>query len=132
MGFTMFRKLFPSQFSLKGLAGTRSYSSDPSNLSASHQVTGIEKRLLVWAGKYKTIEEVPAFVSHSLIQTVRNRMRIRIANYMMAGTAIGCLLMVYLGKQDVKAGKSLQRENMEWHRQIKEQHEKEKAAELAK
>ncbi|KAF7271489.1 hypothetical protein GWI33_015654 [Rhynchophorus ferrugineus] len=55
------------------------------------------------------------------MERTRNRMRIRIANYMMLATVVGCLTMVYLGKQDAKEGKSIIKQNLEWHRKIKEE-----------
>lgn len=54
------------------------------------------------------------------MERARNRMRIRIANYMMAATAVGCLVMVYLGKKAAQRGESVSKQNIEWHRQFNE------------
>ncbi|XP_023313230.1 UPF0389 protein CG9231 isoform X1 [Anoplophora glabripennis] len=89
--------------------------------ASSHKVDKLEKRFLVWTGKYKKIEDVPNFVSQSTIERARNRMRIRIANYMMLATAVGCIIMIYSGKQAAKRGESVQKQNIEWHRKIKEE-----------
>ncbi|KAJ8940015.1 hypothetical protein NQ314_010846 [Rhamnusium bicolor] len=90
---------------------------DPS----SHKVNNLEKRFLVWTGKYKTVEEVPSFVSQSVVERARNRMRIRIANYMMLAAAVGCVIMIYSGKKAAERGESVQKQNIEWHKQLKEQ-----------
>lgn len=92
--------------------------------ATSHKVNNLEKRFLVWTGKYKKVEDVPNFVSQQAVERARNRMRIRIANYMMLATAIGCIAMVYSGKQAAKRGESVQKQNLEWHKQIKEADQK--------
>lgn len=51
-------------------------------------------------------------------------MRIKIANYMMAATAVGCVLMIYMGKRDAKKGITLSQQNREWHAQIKAEADK--------
>ncbi|XP_044259975.1 UPF0389 protein CG9231 [Tribolium madens] len=89
-----------------------------------HRVNNLEKKFLVWTGKYKTVEEVPNYVAQNVVERARNRMRIRIANYMMAATALGCLVMVYLGKQAAQRGESVSQQNIEWHRQINEEAKK--------
>lgn len=101
---------------------------DIDKLNAPHKVDKLEKRFLVWTGKYKTIEEVPAFVGQHVMERARNRMRIRIANGMIAATIVGCIIMVYLGKRDARMGVSLQQQNLDWHRKIKEEDEKAKSA----
>lgn len=88
--------------------------------ATSHKVNNLEKRFLVWTGKYKKVEDVPNFVSQQTVERARNRMRIRIANYMMLATAIGCIGMIYSGKQAAKRGESVQKQNLEWHKEIKE------------
>lgn len=57
----------------------------------------------------------------NVVERARNRMRIRIANYMMAATVVGCLAMVYLGKKAAGRGETVAKQNIEWHRQYNEQ-----------
>ncbi|KAF7271488.1 UPF0389 protein CG9231 [Rhynchophorus ferrugineus] len=109
-----------TKFNGTNVVPKRSYT-DLDKLQAPHKVNNWERRFLVWTGKYKTLDEVPSFVSQSVMERTRNRMRIRIANYMMLATVVGCLTMVYLGKQDAKEGKSIIKQNLEWHRKIKEE-----------
>ena len=54
-------------------------------------------------------------------------MRIRIANYMMAATALACVVMVYFGKQAAQRGDSVAKQNLEWHRQVNEEAKKQSA-----
>lgn len=90
------------------------------DIQSSHKVTDMEKRFLVWTKKYKTVAEVPPFVGQATMERCRNRMRIKIANYMMGATLVACLAMVYLGKQDHKRGESVAKQNIEWHKQMNE------------
>lgn len=83
-----------------------------------YKVNNFEKKCLVWTGKFKTVEEVPAYVTYTTIDRCKNRMRIKIANYMMAATLVGCLGMVYLGKQAAKKGETLQKINLDWHKEM--------------
>lgn len=80
-----------------------------------HKVNNLERKFLVWTGKFKTIQEVPDFVSQSTMERCRNMMRIKIANYMMVATALGCIAMVYIGKEAAKRGDSITKRNLEWH-----------------
>ncbi|TDG45253.1 hypothetical protein AWZ03_008315 [Drosophila navojoa] len=87
----------------------------------NHQPNGLEKRLLVWNGKYKSVDEVPAFVGQEEMERCRNKMRIRLANIMIGLTVVGCGIMIYSGKQAAKRGESVTKQNLEWHKQFNEQ-----------
>ncbi|BFF97133.1 uncharacterized protein DMAD_05615 [Drosophila madeirensis] len=86
----------------------------------NHQPNNMEKRFLVWSGKYKSQADVPAFVSQDEMERVRNKMRIRLANIMILLTVVGCGIMVYSGKQAAKRGESVTKMNLEWHKQFNE------------
>ncbi|CAH1985159.1 unnamed protein product [Acanthoscelides obtectus] len=92
-------------------------------LENNHKPNNLEKKFLVWTGKYKTVDEVPPLVSQVTMERCRNRMRIKISNYMMAATALGCFAMVYLGKRAAKSGDTVVKQNIEWHKKIKEESE---------
>ncbi|XP_066256975.1 UPF0389 protein CG9231 [Euwallacea similis] len=128
MGYSIFQKLLPVQRWLQNTPIIRHNSSGTDKLTSSHKVDNLEKRFLVWTGKFKTLEEVPDFVSQSVMERARNRMRIKIANYMMVATVLGCVLMIYLGKKDAEAGNSVQKMNLDWHSKVKEDFEKSKEA----
>ncbi|XP_017770841.1 PREDICTED: UPF0389 protein CG9231 [Nicrophorus vespilloides] len=90
-----------------------------------HKVNNVEKRFLVWTGKFKKIEDVPTFVQGDIVEKARNRMRIRIANCMMAVTMIGCFLMALSGKRAHERGESVQQQTLDRHRLLKEEYLKE-------
>lgn len=55
------------------------------------------------------------------MERARNRMRIKIANIMMLATALACLGMVMAGKKKREQGVSVEKMNLEWHRQVQEE-----------
>ncbi|XP_066976534.1 UPF0389 protein CG9231 [Macrobrachium rosenbergii] len=91
-----------------------------------HKVDNLERYLLVWGGKFKSVSEVPNYVSQDTMERARNKARIKINLMMCAATVVGCLLMVMSGKKAQREGKSLVKMNQEWHRKNKEEAEAEK------
>lgn len=67
-----------------------------------------------------------------MMERARNIMRIRIANIMMALTLVGCLLMVWSGKRARERGETVERQNLLWHQQIREEEERKRAAQAQK
>lgn len=51
------------------------------------------------------------------MERTRNKIRIRLANIMMVLTAAACLVMVYSGKQAAERGDSVQKMNLDWHKE---------------
>jgi beta-lactamase regulating signal transducer with metallopeptidase domain len=81
----------------------------------TYQPTPLEKKFLVWTGKYQTVEEVPNLINQEVMDKARNRIRIRLANIMMVLTAIGCVLMIFSGKKAAERGETVSKMNTEWH-----------------
>ncbi|KAH8258814.1 hypothetical protein KR038_009988 [Drosophila bunnanda] len=123
-----------SKATLIGAIVRRSFGFSPITRQAikNHEPNNLERRMLVWTGKYKSQSEVPNFVSQDEMERCRNKMRIRLANIMIALTAIGCAIMVYSGKQAAKRGESVSQMNLEWHKQFKEPRAGEGAAPASK
>ncbi|XP_067010896.2 UPF0389 protein GA21628 [Anabrus simplex] len=84
----------------------------------NHKVDNLEKRFLVWSGKYKRMEDVPPTVSQETMEKARNKARIKISNYMMVGTILACVIFVYSGKQAAKRGESVTKMNLDWHQEV--------------
>ncbi|KAH8286581.1 hypothetical protein KR054_012051 [Drosophila jambulina] len=123
-----------SKATLVGAIVRRSFGSTSITRQAikNHEPNNLERRMLVWTGKYKSQSEVPNFVSQDEMERCRNKIRIRMANIMIALTAIGCAIMVYSGKQAAKRGESVSQMNFEWHKQFKEPQAGEGAAAASK
>uniref|UniRef100_A0A182NK36 Uncharacterized protein n=1 Tax=Anopheles dirus TaxID=7168 RepID=A0A182NK36_9DIPT len=92
----------------------------PNISSHTHSPNALEKRMLVFAKRYKSIDEVPNFISQEKMERVRNQVRIKIANYMMIATAIGCIVMVISGKKAQERGESVAQMNLDWHKEYNE------------
>lgn len=56
-----------------------------------------------------------------MMEKARNRIRIRVANIMMALTLVICLVMSISGKRAHQRGESILKENLEWHKSYKEE-----------
>lgn len=69
---------------------------------------------------------MPSYVSQDVMEKSRNKIRIRLANVMMLLTAIGCIFMVWSGKKAAERGETVQKMNLDWHKEYNEQ----KVAEL--
>jgi len=102
------------------------------NLAKSHKVDSFERKMFVWTGKYKTVDEVPTYVNQDVMEKTRNKIRIRIANIMVALTVIACLIMVWSGKKAADRGESVQKMNQDWHHEYQEKSIAEAQAKSAK
>ncbi|KAI3355276.1 hypothetical protein L3Q82_018134 [Scortum barcoo] len=93
--------------------------------------SALDKKILIWSGRFKTEDQIPEFVSFEMIDAARNKVRVK-ACYVMMGTTIGaCLVMVFLGKRAVGRNESLTGLNMEKKARWREELQKEREANLA-
>ncbi|XP_059615522.1 UPF0389 protein CG9231 isoform X2 [Phlebotomus argentipes] len=102
------------------------------SIGNSYKPDNFDKRVLVWAKKYKSIEDVPNYVSREEMEKSRSKTRIRLSNWMILGTLLGCIIMVYSGKQAAERGESVSKMSLDWHAELKEQKKAEDEAALAK
>lgn len=86
----------------------------------TYKVNNFEKRILVWMGKYKSVDDVPSFVKPEIMEKARSWMRVRISNYSIALTLLGCVVMVYMGKKARDRGDTLHKRNLNWHEEHRE------------
>lgn len=99
--------------------------------SRTHAPNNFEKRLLVFTKKYKSTDEVPPLINQDVMERCRNQVRIKIANYMMLATAIGCIVMIMSGKRAQERGETVQKMNLDWHKEYNEKTKQEAAAAAA-
>ncbi|GAB1606971.1 UPF0389 protein CG9231-like [Argonauta hians] len=101
---------------------TRSKSShfegNPTNLK---RPTNLDKRVLVWQKKYKTIEDVPEFVSIAAVNKAKDKGRVYVSLGMVAATIVGSIIMILSGRAALKRGEGVSKANMEWHRKYNEE-----------
>lgn len=93
--------------------------------SRTHKPNNLEKRLLVFTKKYKSVDDIPAYINQDVMERCRNQVRIKMANYMMLATVIGCIIMVISGKQAQERGDTVQKMNLDWHKEYNEKARKE-------
>ncbi|KAK9879316.1 hypothetical protein WA026_004169 [Henosepilachna vigintioctopunctata] len=114
------RKHFYSRYVL--LDTFKKMSTEPEGkLKITHKVNNFERRILVWTGKYKTIGEVPDAVGQHVMERARNIIRIRVANYMIAATVVGCAIMIFLGKRSRDQGESVAKWSEDWHKELRKE-----------
>lgn len=98
-----------------------------------HIPSNIDKKVLVWAGRFKSPEQIPETITFEMLDAARNKLRVKVCYLMMAFTLGACLVMVVLGKQAAKRHESLTSMNLEkkarWREEL--QREKEALAEKA-
>ncbi|BES87458.1 Protein of unknown function (DUF1075) [Nesidiocoris tenuis] len=111
-------------FSDKGVEPVRKPEGPPVSSQSIHTrlhfPNNFEKWLLVWTKKFKSVAEVPRSVPAETMTLAYNKGRIKTANYMMLATIVGCIVMVYSGKQAAERGESVHKMNLDWHKAIKE------------
>ncbi|XP_068199841.1 protein FAM162B [Antennarius striatus] len=88
----------------------------------------MDKRFLIWTGRFKTADQIPTFVSFEMIDAARNKMRVRVCYIMMAATVAACMVMVFLGKRAVARNETLTSLNMEKKARWREEALRERSA----
>ncbi|NXX81848.1 F162B protein, partial [Urocolius indicus] len=89
--------------------------------------TDFDKKVLVWAGRFKKEEDIPKHISSEVLDAARNSVRIKVCYIMIALTLLGCLAMVITGKEAAKRDHTLLKVNMEkkakWKAEMEKDHD---------
>ncbi|KAG7224907.1 hypothetical protein INR49_014823 [Caranx melampygus] len=91
----------------------------------------MDKKFLVWSGRFKTPDQIPEFVSFEMLDAARNKVRVKACYIMMAVTVAACLVMVILGKRAAGRHESLTAINMEKKAKLKQEFQREAEAAIA-
>ncbi|KAK1343950.1 hypothetical protein QTO34_014507 [Cnephaeus nilssonii] len=86
-----------------------------------HKPTDWERKILIWAGRFKKEDEIPETISFEMLDAAKNKLRVKISYVMIALTVVGCVLMVIEGKQAVKRHESLTSLNLEKKARLREE-----------
>ncbi|XP_022825559.1 UPF0389 protein CG9231 [Spodoptera litura] len=111
---------------------TPSSASGPTSMAPRYKPTDFQKFILVWTKKYKSKEEIPAYVSAEIIDKSRSQARIKIANVLMLLTALASFGAILAGKSAAKRGESVHQYNLDWHKKYDEEFKAKEAAAAAK
>ncbi|NXU89616.1 F162B protein, partial [Xiphorhynchus elegans] len=96
-----------SSFSLtKSFTGKEAFRND-------RRPTNFDKKVLIWAGRFKKEEDIPKHISSEVLDSARNIVRIKVCYIMIALTVLGCLAMIITGKEAAKKDQTLLRANTE-------------------
>lgn len=55
------------------------------------------------------------------MERARNKFRIKICNYMILATILGCIAMIVTGKKKAERGETVSKMNMDWHKKYNEE-----------
>ncbi|XP_077410516.1 protein FAM162B [Vanacampus margaritifer] len=87
----------------------------------------LDQKMLLWSGRYKTVDQIPELVSFETLDAARNKVRVKACYVMMAATIGGCFLMVFLGKRAAARNESLTSLNLEkkakWREELQRKQE---------
>ncbi|NXL06688.1 F162B protein, partial [Mesembrinibis cayennensis] len=105
---------------IKSLTGYKAFKND-------RRPTNFDKKVLVWAGRFKREEDIPKHISSEVLDAARNSVRIKVCYIMIALTLLGCLAMVITGKEAAKRDHTLLRMNIEkkakWRAEVEKDEE---------
>ncbi|KAK4810254.1 hypothetical protein QYF61_013069 [Mycteria americana] len=129
--------LHPSRATSNKVKGTQDVALQTANpgykaFKNDRRPTNFDKKVLVWAGRFKREEDIPKHISSEVLDAARNSVRIKICYIMIALTLLGCLAMVITGKEAAKRDHTLLRMNMEKKAQWRAEVEKDKEAAVGK
>ncbi|XP_022107637.1 protein FAM162A-like [Acanthaster planci] len=98
--------------------GSESSTSSESATVRARAPTNIERKIFVWTGKYKTVDEVPELVSEAALMSSKTKFRIYINLGMGAATLLAAISMIIMGRSRAKKGESVSGMNMKRHREM--------------
>ncbi|XP_068437643.1 protein FAM162B [Clinocottus analis] len=96
-----------------------------------YRPSNMDKKILLWSGRFKTPDQIPELVSFEMIDAARNKVRVKACYVMIATTIVACLFTVLLGKKAVSRHESLTNQNMEKKTKWREELQRDKEAAIA-
>uniref|UniRef100_A0A8C5WFN2 Protein FAM162B n=1 Tax=Leptobrachium leishanense TaxID=445787 RepID=A0A8C5WFN2_9ANUR len=87
--------------------------SGPKLFRNERKPTNFDKKVLVWAGRFKKESDIPTYISGETLAAARNNMRIKVCMTMIVGTVLGCIAMVISGKKALREDRTLLQRNIE-------------------
>ncbi|XP_046531153.1 protein FAM162B isoform X1 [Equus quagga] len=74
---------------------------------AEHKPSQFDKKILLWTGRFKAMEEIPPRVPPEMIDAARNRARVKACYIMIGFTIIACFAVIASAKRAVERHESL-------------------------
>ncbi|XP_038077962.1 protein FAM162A-like [Patiria miniata] len=95
-------------------SGTASGTSESAAIR-HREPSNMERKVFVWTGKYKTVDEVPKLVSEAALMSAKTKFRIYINLLMGAATLLAAVAMIIIGRSRAKKGESVSGLNIRRH-----------------
>ncbi|XP_077296129.1 UPF0389 protein GA21628 isoform X2 [Arctopsyche grandis] len=93
-------------------------SKSPIDIAIRHRPGTMDKRYLIWSGRFKSMEDIPEHVTVDAMQKAKTKVRIRICNILIVVGLLGSIIMIITGKRAAGRGESVAKMNMDWHKEI--------------
>ncbi|XP_075410079.1 protein FAM162B [Tenrec ecaudatus] len=74
---------------------------------AEHRPSQFDKKILLWTGRFKSMEEIPLLVPPEMMDAARNRARVKACYVMIGLTIIACFAVIASAKRAVQRHESL-------------------------
>ncbi|KFO24461.1 Protein FAM162B, partial [Fukomys damarensis] len=74
---------------------------------AQFKPSQFDKRILLWTGRFKSVEEIPARVPPEMIDAARNKARVKVCYIMIGLTIIACFAVIASAKKAAERHESL-------------------------
>ncbi|XP_052020267.1 protein FAM162B [Apodemus sylvaticus] len=81
-------------------------------IPAQYKPSKFDKKILLWTGRFKSIEEIPSLVPPEMIAVSRNKARVKACYIMMGLTVVACFAVIVSAKRAVQRQESLTRWNL--------------------
>ncbi|XP_015211413.1 protein FAM162B [Lepisosteus oculatus] len=80
---------------------------DPVHRTPGYKPSRFDKKILLWSGRFKTEDDIPAIVSFEMLATARNKARVKICYIMIGMTVVACFVMIASGKRAAERHETL-------------------------
>ncbi|XP_062043664.1 protein FAM162B [Lepus europaeus] len=74
---------------------------------AQHKPSQFDKKILLWTGRFKSMEEIPTEVPPEMIDAARNKARVKACYIMIGLTIIACFAVIASAKRAAERHESL-------------------------
>ncbi|XP_007649154.1 protein FAM162B isoform X1 [Cricetulus griseus] len=76
-------------------------------IPAQYKPSQFDKKILLWTGRFKSIDEIPSLVPPEMIDVARNKARVKTCYIMIGLTIIACFAVIVSAKRAVERHESL-------------------------
>ncbi|XP_008565971.1 PREDICTED: protein FAM162B [Galeopterus variegatus] len=86
-----------------------------------HRPSQFDKKILLWTGRFKSMDEIPPWVPPEMIDAARNKARVKVCYIMIGLTIIACFAVIASAKRAVERHESLTSWNLAKKAKLREE-----------